>query len=70
MKDTDVTIVTAIATTVSFPTMGEGMQFSRIPMPTRMRDTRTRNPTIRVAPPSSSDAGEEIGLMFLHRLML
>jgi hypothetical protein len=48
MKDTNVTIVTAIATTVSFPTMGECMQF----------------------PPSSTDAGEEIGLMFLHRLML
>jgi len=70
MKGTNVTIVTAIATTVSFPTMGEGMQFPRIPIQTRMRDTRTRNPTIRVAPPSSTDAGEEIGLMFLHRLML
>src|SRR4029077_17049590 len=68
MKDATVTIVTAIATTVSFPTMGGGT-VPVIPIWPRMRDTRTKNPTIRVAPPSSTDAGEEIGLM-LHHLML
>src|SRR5712691_10718501 len=72
VKDAAVGIVTgtAIATTVSFPTLEDGMAFPLIPIRPRMRDTRTRNPTIRVAPPSSTDAGEEIELMFLHHLML
>jgi hypothetical protein len=69
MKEATVTMV--IATAVLFPTMEDGMGLPLIPIPARMRDTRTRrNPTLRLAPPSSTDAGEAIGLIFLHRLTL